>query len=117
MSGDRDRDEGRFTETVTLEDVLRVFTRVEGPVVTSGDVADRLDCSRETARRKLGDLRAAGRVASRKASGRVLWWETDDRETTGIDPEDPFWSGEPHSGGEPMDEDDIDDVLYGEVEP
>lgn len=47
----RERDEtGRYAETVTLNRVLGVFEKVDGPVVTSGDVAEALDCSRETAR-------------------------------------------------------------------
>lgn len=80
MSNNRDREEGRFTETVSLEDVLSVFDDVEGPVVTSGDVADYLDCSRETARRKLRELEESGRASSRKTAGRVIWWLTDTEE-------------------------------------
>jgi len=53
-------DAGRYTETVTLDDVIGVFGIVEGPVVTSGDVAETLDCSRETARRKLRSLEEQG---------------------------------------------------------
>jgi len=68
---------GQYTETVTLDGVLGVFERVDGPVVTSGDVADAFDCSRETARRKLRTLEGQGTVASRKTAGRVVWWITD----------------------------------------
>jgi CTP-dependent riboflavin kinase len=69
---------GDFVETVTLDDVFDVFDAVRGPVVTSADVADALDCSRDTARRKLTDLHREERVARRKTAGRIIWWRTDD---------------------------------------
>jgi predicted ArsR family transcriptional regulator len=71
-------DGGEFVESVTLDAVLGVFADVEGPVVTSGDVADALGCSRETARRKLRQLHQEGRISQRKTAGRVVWWLTDD---------------------------------------
>lgn len=112
MSRER-RDDGRYTETITGTDVLGVFDRVEGPVVTSGDVADALDCSRETARRKLRRLEDEGRVASRKTAGRVVWWRLDDDEPGGVDPSDPFWDFEPGSSGESDVSERVDEVLYG----
>lgn len=69
---------GEFAETISLDDVLGVFDRVEGPVVTSGDVADTLGCTTETARRKLKVLREQGVVDSRLAGRTTLWWRTDD---------------------------------------
>lgn len=117
MSSDRDREDGRFTESVSIEDVLGVFNQVRGPVVTSGDVADYLDCSRETARRKLRELEEMHRVASRKTAGRVVWWLADTENAKAkINPADPFWGTEPHTGDESVSEDDIDDFLYGEVD-
>jgi hypothetical protein len=52
---ERERDEttGLYTEKAPLGAVLTVFGRVRGPVVTSSDVAEHLDCTTETARRKL----------------------------------------------------------------
>lgn len=111
------RDEaGNFTETVTLDDVIGVFSEVDGPVITSGDVAEALDCSRETARRKLRVLEDQGRVAGRKTAGRVVWWLTEtEHTTTEIDPDDPLFTGEPLlAPDDPVDETEIDDVLYGE---
>lgn len=117
MSSNRDREEGRFTENVSLEDVLGVFEQVRGPVVTSGDVADYLDCSRETARRKLRKLEDGNRVASRKTAGRVVWWLTDTEEAVDeINPDDPFWNTDPHAGDDTVSEDDLDDILYGKAE-
>lgn len=114
MSRER-ADSGRFTETVTLDDVLGVFESVEGPVVTSGDVAEALDCSRETARRKLRSLEEQERVASRKTAGRVVWWIVDDHDPPrGVDPDDPFWQFEAGSSGESGVSESVDEILYGE---
>ena len=111
------RDEaGNYTETVTLNAVLGVFESINGPVVTSADVAEALGCSRETARRKLRTLEDQGRVAGRKTAGRVVWWLTPSEETVEeIDPDDPLFTGVPLLAPEdPVDETEIDDVLYSE---
>lgn len=114
MSRERE-DTGRYTETVALEDVLRTFDEVDGPVVTSGDVAETLDCSRETARRKLATLEEQGRIASRKTAGRVVWWIIDSREEANdVNPEDPFWEVEPGASGETTVSENVDEVLYGD---
>lgn len=108
-------DDGRYTETVTLDDVLGVFETVGGPVVTSGDVAESLGCSRETARRKLRTLEEQDRVASRKTAGRIVWWLKDPREAvSGVDPDDPFWDLEPGASGESGVSESVDEVLYGD---
>lgn len=111
-----DRDEhGRYTQTVSLEDVLGVFEDVDGPVITSGDVAQALDCSRETARRKLNTLSEQGRIASRRTAGRVIWWIVDERTVPQeIDPEDPFWEFRPGASGESDVSETVDEILYGE---
>jgi len=112
-----ERDEaGNYTETVTLDAVLGVFRHVDGPVVTSADVADRMGCSRETARRKLRTLEDRGRIDSRKTAGRVVWWLVEPERPVGeIDPEDPLFGGDPLlAPEEPVDETEIDDVLYAE---
>lgn len=112
----REREEsGRYTETVTLDAVLGIFEDVAGPVVTSGDVAEALDCSRETARRKLRSLEEQGRVAGRKTAGRVVWWIVDSQEPpSGINPDDPFWELEPGASGEHDVSERVDEVLYGD---
>ena len=108
-------DTGRYTETVTLDDVHSVFEAVEGPVVTSGDVAEALDCSRETARRKLRTLETQDHVASRKTAGRVVWWTVAEQDPVrGVDPDDSFWEFEPGSSGESDVSGRVDAVLYGE---
>ena len=70
-------DAGEFVETITLDDVLGVFDQVRGPVVLSADVAETLDCSRQTARRKLEQLYDEGRLDRRKVSRRVVYWRPD----------------------------------------
>jgi len=96
MSGDEREDTGRHTERITLDSVLGVFETVEGPVVTSDEVADALDCSRETARRKLRTLDDQDSIASRKTVGRVALWVVDATDSPhGIDPDDPVWEFEP----------------------
>ena len=105
-------DGGRYTETVALDAVLGVFEAVDGPVVTSGDVAEALDCSRDTARRKLRTLEAQGRAGSRKTAGRVVWWTVDGEAPNGVDPDDPFWELEPGSSGETDVSESVEEILY-----
>lgn len=81
---------GEYVETVTLGDVLDTFDHVEGPAVLSADVADRLGCSRETARRKLEALHDRGDLRRRKVSRRVIYWRPEsgqERRETTADPD------------------------------
>ena len=115
VSRDEREDTGRYVETVTLDDVFAVFETVEGPVVTSGDVAEALDCSRETARRKLRTLEEQERIAGRKTAGRVVWWVVDEQEPArGVDSDDSFWEFEPGASGESDVSENVDRILYGE---
>jgi predicted nucleotidyltransferase len=115
ISMSRERaDSGEYVERVTLDAVLSVFETVEGPVVTSADVADVLDCSRETARRKLSQLVERGRVSRRTTAGRVVWWLTDPHAPRDTDHEQAF-----EAFAERLTEkcgDDIEEIiLYGSV--
>lgn len=115
MSGEKREEGGRFAEVVPLDDVLAVFERVEGPVVTSGDVADHLECSRETARRKLRELEERGRLASRLTAGRVVWWQADGgHRPSPVDPDDSFWELPAGNSGEGGVSEAVDDALYDE---
>ena len=81
---DRERTEsGEFVPTVTPERVLAVFDTVEGPVITSGDVAAELDCTTEAARRTLEELREDGPLARRRTAGRLIYWREDDESHEG----------------------------------
>lgn len=73
-------DDGQYRTTVGGDDVLSVFDAVAGPVVTSADVADELNVTRETARRKLNPLVDDGPLEKRKTAGRVVYWRVDDPE-------------------------------------
>lgn len=68
---------GQYVESVTHEGVLDVFDRVEGPVITSADVAEALDCSSDAARKKLTELYEAGQIDRRKTAGRLIYWRLD----------------------------------------
>jgi predicted transcriptional regulator of viral defense system len=110
---DRTRTEtGQYAETVTLERVIDVFEQVEGPAITSSDIADALDCSTEAARQKLKRLHDQGRVRRRKTGRTVLWWLTDEESSpTSVQPDDGFWSAEPGSSDEPTDAAKTDEYL------
>lgn len=119
LMDDRERGEtGEFVETITPERVLGVFAATDGPVVTSRDVADELGCSTEVARRKLAQLHDEGRVDRRKTGRTVVWWRVGDgsggeerRGSSGIDPDDAFWTAEPGSSVEPTDAARADEYL------
>lgn len=114
MSQQRD-DSGRFTPTVSLEEVLDVFGTVEGPVVTSGDVAERTGCSRDSARRKLQHLHEQGILGRRKTAGRVVYWRYE-TEPNAVDPDDPLWEVEPFASGTATTSENVDEILYGRDE-
>jgi len=114
---DRERaDSGEFTETVTHARVLEVFESVEGPSITSTDVAEALGCSDETARRKLEELHQKGIVGRRKTGRTVLWWiiKARDEEFNPVDPADPIFTDRPSfSTGRSDLSESVDEVLYG----
>lgn len=70
MNGSRD-DGGRYTEQVTVDDVLTVFETAEIPVLTASEVADELECSRPTAYNKLESLVEAGDLHKKKVGARA----------------------------------------------
>jgi hypothetical protein len=112
----RNRNEsGQYTDEVTLDDVLSVFEEVEGPVVTTGDVAEVTGCSDDTARRKLSTLRDRGLLARRKTAGRMLYWLLKPANPNPVNPNDPIFTHRPSfsSGQENLSE-RVDDLLYGE---
>jgi hypothetical protein len=69
-------DAGTFVEKVTLDAVRGVFGEVRGPVITSSDVADQLNCTTEAARQKLTRLYDRGEVDKRKTGRTVVYWRT-----------------------------------------
>lgn len=108
-------DGGAFVEDTSHDDVLAVFAQVEGPVVTSGDVATSLGCSRETARRKLNELHEQGRLGKRKTAGRVVYWKLPGADPNPINPTDPIFTDRPSfASGEANLAGRVDELLYGE---
>lgn len=78
-------DSGQFAERVTPERVLDVIRSNDTPVTTTNEVAKTLDCTTETARRKLNALADEGRVRGKTIPPKtVVWWvsEGQDRKTT-----------------------------------
>lgn len=69
----RERDEsGKYTEQVTLDNVLEVFEQVDLPVVTASEVAEQLECARPTAYTKLEQLVEQGEVYKKKVGARAV---------------------------------------------
>jgi len=77
MTRERD-DSGQYVETVSPDAVLSVFDDVDAPVVTSGDVAEALDCTTEAARQKLTQLCEEGVLGKRKAGRTLVYWRLDE---------------------------------------
>lgn len=113
MSNRERSDTGEFVETISRSRVMDVFRSVNGPVVTSTDVAEQLDCSTETARRKLRELDREGVLDRRKSGRTVVWWLANDDTPQPVDPDDPIFTERPSfaSGREDLSE-SVDDVLY-----
>jgi predicted ArsR family transcriptional regulator len=106
---------------VTTEDVLDVFRRRDdsSEPLTAPEIADALNCSRRTALDRLHDLADTGTVASKKVGGRsrVWWLPAEDESSATLPADDPLLTGDPLIAPEdPIDETDIDDVLYDEAD-
>lgn len=110
-------DSGQFTQQVSGMDVLRALRSHHEPVATAGDLAGGLGVSAETVRRHLAALHDDGRVARRAVGARaVVWWvvhEDADSRTEETDPvADPFFDAAPFAVPAPVDETEIDAVVY-----
>lgn len=104
---------------VMLEDILEAFRNRtdDSEPLTAPEIADAVNCSRRTALDRLHELAERGRVTSKKVGGRSrVWWIPDaDASSQDIPADDPLFSGEPLLAPEdPIDETEIDDVLYSE---
>jgi predicted ArsR family transcriptional regulator len=78
MSNDSDRprsDSGQYTEEITLEETLAIFSDQEP--YTAKEVAEELGCVRRTAYNKLSELAERGDLERKKVGGRaVVWWRS-----------------------------------------
>jgi DNA-binding transcriptional ArsR family regulator len=82
MARETDRERaagGEFSTETTLDEVLRVVELASSPSVMTGEVADELDISDESARQKLLALTENGQVERRKAGRQTLWWVNRER--------------------------------------
>lgn len=117
---DADRDEGgKFTSVVTDTDILQAFDQSTAPVLTAAELAEDLPIGRGAVRERLLGLLDRGLLARKQVGSRaVVWWVTEDTEGSidGIPDDDPLFSAPPVMATEPVDEDDIDEILYGEVD-
>ena len=119
MSGNTDRnDRGQFESDLDDADIVRYFA--EGrPFHTAQEVADQFDVDRSTAYRRLSRLETDERLTKVTLGSRtVVWWYTAATATTPDEDasDDPLFAAPTFSADDPVDEDGIDDVLYGEIE-
>lgn len=76
MTGIDRRDDGVFTETYPPEDFITALKTL-GETGTS-DIADHINCSYETAYKKLRALEDHGHITSRKIGNTRIWSVNDD---------------------------------------
>lgn len=80
---DADRDEGgKYTATVSDEEILAAIDQAPAPVVTAAELAEVLPIGRRAIRERLLDLLDQDRVARKKVGGRaVVWWRASRPDT------------------------------------
>lgn len=59
-------------------EILKYFSIVDDPVLTTNEVADFLDFSNPGAIKRLHALEDEGYIESKKAGRNPVWWITDD---------------------------------------
>jgi predicted ArsR family transcriptional regulator len=111
-------DRGQFDSELTDENILAYFEE-DRPFRTAREVADRFDVDRSTAYRRLSKLTEESQIEKVTLGERtVVWWYRAESESEfdGYDADDPLFSGPTITADDPVEEEEIDDVLYGEVE-
>jgi len=73
---DRNEDTGQYDRTYS-DDLFVQAIEAEGDLPTTREVADRVGCDRDTARRRLSELAGEGTVSKRQF-GRSLAWSVVD---------------------------------------
>ncbi|KYH23864.1 hypothetical protein HAPAU_39430 [Halalkalicoccus paucihalophilus] len=70
---------GKYTASVSDEDILTAIDHTSGPVATAAELADILPIGRRAIRERLLDLRERGDVDRKTVGARsVVWWRTTD---------------------------------------
>ena len=111
-------DDGRYIETVTPDDVLAVLREANEPL-TGTEVGEQLDISSRSALDKLNELHERGDVERKQVGARsVVWWLAEaETAVAEFAPDDPLFTGDAlFASEEPLDETEIDDILYGEAD-
>ena len=127
VMSDADRDEGgKYTATVSDEEILAAIDQSRAPVVTAADLEEVLPIGRRAIRERLLDLLEQGRVARKKVGGRaVVWWHTDHADTDAPDGEtlknDPVFNLPTFASGASDVSTNVDeyvaDAIAGESDP
>lgn len=109
-----DRSASHPDDDISDERILDVFRRSVRPFQTASDVADRFDIARQSAHRRLQSLYEEGRLNKETVGAHaVVWWLQEDAQP--IPEDDPFFHAGPlFASDDPVDETEIDDVIYGE---
>lgn len=68
-------DEGNYGRQFTVEAVREAFETIDEAVIITSDIAEKLGCSGETARKRLNDLYDAGVVNKRTFGQQTVWWQ------------------------------------------
>lgn len=74
---DRDDDTGQYTDTYPTEDFIEAI-RDHGGAAGTREIADAIDCHRDTARRRLNDLVEEGLIVRRDVGDAALWMIADE---------------------------------------
>jgi hypothetical protein len=119
MPENSDRNECRkFESTLGTVDILHYFANGR-PFHTAQEVADAFDVDRSTANRRLSQL-ADERSLEKVALGHrtVVWWYRANTPSAppAVASDDPLWSAPTFTVDEPIDDGEIDDVIYGDIE-
>lgn len=116
--GDHMSSSGR-TPRESDEEILAVLRSAEDPVLSTAEVADQLTIERRSTLNRLRALEEQGLVESKQIGGRnTVWWlSASETADAAIPSDDPFFSeGALFGSDAPIDEGEIDDVVYGESE-
>jgi len=76
MPRDRDDDSGMYTDAYSDDDFITAIAAEDG-VAGTGEIADRVGCSRRQALNRLKELESNGDVSSKKAGRSLIWLLTD----------------------------------------
>ena len=101
------------------EDILSVLRRAADPVLSTAEIAEQLTIKRRSTLDRLRTLEEQELVESKQIGGRnTVWWlSAKGRTGAAIPSDDPFFSaGALFDADTPVDEDEIDDVVYGDRE-